>query len=377
LVSKRGVSAHAHRVDDTTLIVVGESLTRADCGRLRSLVRDATSAGQAIDIDVSGVRILDAYSISLLAQMHAKAAAKCCVLRVVGASGRIIEQLQRRGVATLLGVTEQPGPSPLRPELPCCGALVRLAWPLGDPIAAMLAEAATLPRGDPHRERLRQSAIEHGLPAAARLARRYSGRGESHDDLSQVAAMGLIKAIDGYDPSNTGGFWAYATPTIAGELRRHFRDKTWGVRVPRRVQDAWLQIRADADILTQRLGRSLTTRDLAAELAMDERIIIEARLAARSYSPASLSAPVLDGSVLADYVAVSDEGFEAVDNRATVRDAMRMLPRRSRRILRLRFRHEMTQTQIAETVGLSQMHVSRIIADALSVLRSVLADDGR
>ena len=372
MVSKRGVSAHAHRVDDTTLIVVGDSLTRADCGRLRSLVRDAiTSGDRTIVVDLSNVRILDAYSVSLLARWRDKAAGNRQVLRVAGALPPIRAQLDRQDVTTY------EGRSPERPALACCGASPRMASSGDDPIGGLLSEAAVLPRGDPHRERLRHEAIEQGLPAARRLARRYSGRGEPHEDLSQVAAMGLIKAIDGYDPRNTGGFWAYATPTIAGELRRHFRDKSWGVRVPRRVQDAWLQIRSDADLLTQRLGRSLTTRDLVRELAMDEQIIIEARLAARSYSPASLSAPMLDGSVLADYVAVSDDGFEAVDNRATVRDAMRLLPYRSRRILRLRFRHEMTQTQIAETVGLSQMHVSRIIADALAMLRSVLADDGR
>jgi len=377
LVSTRGVSAHAHRVDETTLIVVGESLTRADCGRLRSLVRDGIAGGQAIHIDLSGVRTLDAYSAMVLAQLQGKAAATGRNLRVVGATGPTLVQLDQLQIAQTLQAHDQSGPSPLRPELPCCGAVMRIARSTDDSIEAMLAEAAALPRGDPHRERLRQCAIEQGLPAATRLARRYSGRGEPSEDLSQVAAMGLIKAIDGYDPRSTGGFWAYATPTIAGELRRHFRDKSWGVRVPRRIQDAWLQIRADADLLTQRLGRSLTTRDLAQALAMDERVIIEARLAARSYTPASLSAPVLDGSVLADYVAVSDAGFEDVDNRATVRNAMRMLPRRSRRILRLRFRNEMTQMQIAQTVGLSQMHVSRIIADALAVLRSVLADDGR
>ncbi len=372
-MSKRGgVCAHAHRVGDTSLIVAGDSLTRADCGRLRALVRDAiASGGRTIVVDLSGVRVLDAYSASLLAQLRAKVSARDQAMHVVGAAGPIQDQLDRHAVP------RYRGDPPARPALPCCGIAFHRARAADDPIGAMLADIAVLPRGDPHRERLRAAAIEAGLPAATRLALRYSGRGEPNEDLAQVAAMGLIKAIDGYDPRNTGGFWAYATPTIAGELRRHFRDKSWGVRVPRRIQDAWLQIRTDADLLTQRLGRSLTTRDLANALAMDERTVIEARLAARSYAPASLSAPVLDGGVLADYVACNDDGFEAVDNRASVREAMRLLPRRSRRILRLRFRNEMTQTQIAETVGLSQMHVSRIISDALAVLRTVLADDRR
>src|SRR5262249_23165311 len=120
-----GVTAHAHRVDDTTLIVVGESLTRADCGRLRSLVRDGIAGGQAIDIDLSGVRVLDAYGATVLAQLHEKASAKSCELRVVGATGPVLNQLQRQRVAQTLGAGDHEGPSPLRPELSCCGALVR------------------------------------------------------------------------------------------------------------------------------------------------------------------------------------------------------------------------------------------------------------
>src|SRR5262249_7382496 len=177
----------------------------------------------------------------------------------------------------------------------------------------LLSDAAALPPGDPHRERLRCAAIEAGLPAATRLAARYAGRGEPRDDLTQVAAMGLIKAIDGYDPRKPGGFWGYASPTIMGELRRHFRDKGWGVRVPRRLQDVWLQVRTDADILTQRLGRSVTTKDLADELDLDESVIVEARLAARSYMPSSLSAASMDGLALADFVAVHEDGFDIVE----------------------------------------------------------------
>ncbi len=214
-----------------------------------------------------------------------------------------------------------------------------------------------------------------GIDPARRIAKRFSGRGEPVDDLAQVAVMGLIHAVDRYDPREPAGFWPYAAPTILGELRKHFRDKGWSIRVPRRLQDVWLQIRGEADGLTQRLGRPVTAGDLAEILDMDESLIVEARLASRSYAPMSLYAPVLDSSVLADHIAVHEEGYEHVDIEQTVRQAMRALPKRVRHIVGLRFRHEMTQAQIAAAVGLSQMHVSRILADAMATLRELMSRD--
>jgi RNA polymerase sigma-B factor len=247
--------------------------------------------------------------------------------------------------------------------------------PSGDPIAELLREAYALPRTDPRRERLRHQAIELGMLTARRLAKRFSGRGEPADDLAQVAMMGLIHAVDRYDPREPAGFWPYAAPTIVGELRKHFRDKGWSIRVPRRLQGVWLQIRGEADGLTQRLGRPVTASDLAATLDLDESLIVEARLASRAYAPMSLYAPVLDSSVLADHVAVHEEGYEHVDNEQTVRRALRALPKRVRHIVGLRFRHEMTQAQIAAAVGLSQMHVSRILAEAVATLRDLMSPD--
>ena len=248
---------------------------------------------------------------------------------------------------------------------------------LGDPIADLLRQAYGLPDSDPRRARLRERAIEMGLPVAHRLARRFSGRGEPTEDLSQVAAIGLIKAVDRFRPDEAlGGFWPFAFPTIAGELRRHFRDKTWGIRVPRRLQDAWLQIRGEADGLTQRLGRPVTSRDLADELRLDESLVVEARIASRSYTPTLLSAPVFETGEVADFIAVTEAGYEAVDNSLTIRAAMVALPDRMRQIVRLRFRNEMTQAQIAAAVGLSQMHVSRLLASALAQLREAIVDDG-
>jgi RNA polymerase sigma-B factor len=247
--------------------------------------------------------------------------------------------------------------------------------PADDPIADLLREAYALPRTDPRREHLRHKAIEMGMLTARRLSKRFSGRGEPADDLAQVAMMGLIHAVDRYDPAESAGFWPYAAPTIVGELRKHFRDKGWSIRVPRRLQDVWLQIRGEADGLTQRLGRPVTEADLAETLNMDESLIVEARLASRSYAPMSLYAPVLDTSVLADHIAVHEEGYEHVDNEQTVRRAMLALPKRVRHIVGLRFRHEMTQAQIAAAVGLSQMHVSRILAEAVATLRDLMTPD--
>jgi RNA polymerase sigma-B factor len=246
-----------------------------------------------------------------------------------------------------------------------------------DPIAEILREASHLPPADPRREQLRSDAISSGVPFARRLARRFVGRGEPTEDLEQVAAMGLIHAVDRYDPGEPGGFWAYAVPTIIGELRRHFRDKGWSIHMPRRLQDLWLQIRDEADGLMQILGRPVTAGDLATLLDLDESLIVEARLASRSYAPMSLSAPVLDDSVLADHIAEHETGYERVDNELTVRRILQTLPERVRCIVALRFRYNLTQAEIARVVGLSQMHVSRILADAMVTLRHVMShDDG-
>jgi RNA polymerase sigma-B factor len=246
-----------------------------------------------------------------------------------------------------------------------------------DPIAEILREASRMATVDPRREQLRHDAISAGVPFARRLSRRFVGRGEPTEDLEQVAVMGLIHAVDRYDPTEPGGFWAYAAPTIVGELRRHFRDKGWSIHMPRRLQELWLQIRGEADGLMQILGRPVTAGDLATLLDLDESLIVEARLASRSYAPMSLSAPVLDDSVLADHIAVHEDGYEQVDNELTVSRAMQTLPKRVRRIVALRFRYDLTQAEIANVVGLSQMHVSRILADAMVTLRDVMSrDDG-
>jgi RNA polymerase sigma-B factor len=244
-----------------------------------------------------------------------------------------------------------------------------------DPITQLLGEMHARPIGDPDRTELRRQAIELGLPAVRRIAHRFAGRGEPTEDLIQVGAVGLINAVDRFDPTAAGGFWPYATATITGELRRHFRDKSWTIRVPRRLQETWLEIRSEADGLVQRLGRHVDADDLAQALDLDRSLVVEARIASRSHTPRLLSAPVSDGAVLGDLLAVTDDGYEHVDNRLTIHRALLSLPIRMRHVVRMRFRNEMSQAEIAAAIGMSQMHVSRILAEALSRLRDIISAD--
>ena len=227
------------------------------------------------------------------------------------------------------------------------------------------------------RPALRDRIVQLCLPYAQQLARRFFGLGESLADLGQVAAVGLLKAIDGYDPSYPGGFHAYAKPTIAGELKRHFRDRCWAVQVPRRHQELRLQISKGRDVLTQKLGRSPTISDVATYLEVNEEQVIEAMIAANGYRPTSLHAPAPnDNEVeLVDRLGEDEPGYNAVDLRESVGPAVARLPQREQRIIQLRFSANLSQSQIAAEMGISQMHVSRLLARSLRQLRRSLVDE--
>lgn len=365
------VIAHAHLAADRGLVVVGGTVNLDTCIAISPLVHDAIDHGATIvDLDIRDVSAIDAQAVRAVRRLRDETEARGSRLRLIGADLKARRLLGAEDASDLLRDDADPAAEVPRPDLSCCTVTT-----VADPIADLLREAYALPPDDPRREQLRRDAIELGIQPARRLAKRFSGRGEPAEDLAQVAAMGLIHAVDRYDPSEPAGFWPYAAPTIVGELRKHFRDKGWSIRVPRRLQDVWLQIRGEADGLTQRLGRPVTGADLAEMLDLDESLIEEARLASRSYAPMSLWAPVLDSSVLADHIAVHEEGYDHVDNEQTVRQALRALPKRARHIVGLRFRHEMSQAQIAAAVGLSQMHVSRILADAVATLRDLMTLD--
>ena len=242
----------------------------------------------------------------------------------------------------------------------------------------MLAELATLEAGSAEFVRLRAQIIEDLLPLATHLAARFRNRGEPFDDLVQVANLALIKAVDGFDPERGVSFSSYAVPFIAGELKRHFRDKTWHVRVPRRLQELSLQINRATDELTQRLGRSPTVADLAKHLEIGEEETIEALEAAGAYHSLSLDAPAggEDGaSTLVDLIGTEDSDLAEVDARVALPPLLATLPAREQKILAMRFYGNLTQSQIAAEMGISQMHVSRLITKALASLRHQLLDD--
>jgi RNA polymerase sigma-B factor len=231
------------------------------------------------------------------------------------------------------------------------------------------------PAGDPRRAAARSAAILAYLPVADRIARRYAQRGERLDDLTQVARIGLIKAVDGFDP-DLGPFLGYAVPTISGELKRYFRDACWDVRVPRRLQELRLAAAAAAERLAQRTGREPGTGELAAELGVAVRELAAALAAASAYAPVSLNAPGGgDGIELAELLGGPDERVEQVPDRVSLRPALRRLPERERRVLALRFVEQRTQAEIGAAIGLSQMHVSRLIARTLVGLRDWIDGD--
>jgi RNA polymerase sigma-B factor len=238
------------------------------------------------------------------------------------------------------------------------------------------AMAAT-PVGHPSRRLLRNRAIEAWLPLARRLAKRYAGRGEPTDDLVQTATIGLIKAIDRFDPGFGVDFAAFAIPTITGEIRRHFRDRTWTIRVPRRLQELRMAISGANNTLTHSLGRSPTVADIAAHLQITEEEVLEGLEGARAYSATSLSTPAgPDGNVeLSETLGGEDHEYDLVENRLALGPAMACLTERERTIVTLRFYGNLTQTQIADKIGISQMHVSRLIAAALLKLRGKLSSD--
>lgn len=235
-----------------------------------------------------------------------------------------------------------------------------------------LARLATMSPGDPARNRLREQIICQCAPAARREAIRYRHTGESMDDLVQVATVGLIHAVDRFDPSRSVPFRHFAMPTITGELKRHFRDKGWSVRVSRRIQELHQEVCRAEPQLAQRLGRTPTVADLAEHLNLREDEVLAGRRGGAAYSVRSLNWRVHgddDLVELGDLLGEEDRQLEAVADRESLRQALRELPERLQTLLVLRFVENLTQTQIAQRIGVSQMHVSRLINRALSMLR--------
>jgi RNA polymerase sigma-B factor len=241
----------------------------------------------------------------------------------------------------------------------------------------LIAAMAACPVSDPSRRRLRDRAIEAWLPMAWRLARRYAGRGESLEDLVQVATVGLIKAVDRYEVERGEGFLGYAIPTILGEIRRHFRDRGWAIRVPRRLQEMRMAINEANTALTHTLGRSPTVAEVANHLQVSEEDVLEGLEGAAAYRATSLSTPIgAQGSAeLGDMLGADEHGYALTELHLALEPALARLSERERRIVAMRFYGNQTQTQIAEQIGVSQMQVSRLLTAALGKLRTHLGPD--
>jgi RNA polymerase sigma-B factor len=222
-------------------------------------------------------------------------------------------------------------------------------------------------------ERARERLVRHYLPFAEALARRYRTAREPHEDLEQVASMGLIKAVDRFEPGRGVPFKGFAAPTILGELKRHFRDRVWTVRVPRSIQEGIADVEAATADLAAELQRMPSVREIAARVGREETDVLEILEANQKRRPSSIDRTLRsddeDSAPVAELIGDEDEGFEMVEGRLTIEQELPHLDERERRVLALRFADDMTQSQIAAEIGCSQMQVSRIIRKALDKLR--------
>jgi RNA polymerase sigma-B factor len=253
-------------------------------------------------------------------------------------------------------VSETGGPWEVRPE-------------------ELLSQLRDLADDDPRAEVLRERVVVLYQPLINKIARRYGGRGEPLEDLKQTAMVGLVKAVRGYDPGRGKPFISYLLPTVTGEIKRHFRDHTWAVRVPRRHQENRVKLRRVTSEFQQEHARTPTMAELAREMGMPEAEVSELTQVSESYRSLSLDAPDAsdgqgqEGARLEDHLGSEDAALERVVERESLKPALARLPEREREILRLRFFGDHTQSEIADRLGYSQMHVSRLLAGVLEQLR--------
>ena len=246
-------------------------------------------------------------------------------------------------------------------------------------LTPVLAEYSGLAEDDPRRERMRDRLVTGFLPIAQHIARRFAHRGEPLDDLVQVATVGLINAVDRYSPEKGSDFFSFAVPTISGEVRRHFRDQGWSMRVPRRLKDMHVSINSAVSELSQQLGRAPRPTEIAERLDLPVSEVLEGLEAADAYRSSSLDEMLSseDGSAtVGELVGEADAELDRVDYREALRPLLAELAPRERTIVMLRFFGNLTQTQIANEVGISQMHVSRLLAQTLGRLRGRLDPEG-
>jgi RNA polymerase sigma-B factor len=244
-------------------------------------------------------------------------------------------------------------------------------------LAPLFEKLAALSEGDPERIRLRDRLVTGHLPLAEHIAQRFSGRGVAKEDLIQVARVGLINAVDRFDPARGTDFLSFAVPTVMGEVRRYFRDTGWTVRVPRRLKELHLSISNASTTLSQRLGRAPAPSEIAQHLGLSENEVYEGLEAGNAYNSMSLDEVLsadTESRSLGDTLGEEDSALEGVENHEALQPLVQQLPERERKILALRFVQNLTQTQIAERIGISQMHVSRLLARTLAQLREGLTE---
>ncbi|WP_330231768.1 RNA polymerase sigma factor SigF [Nocardia sp. NBC_00508] len=242
-----------------------------------------------------------------------------------------------------------------------------------DNIEPWFEKLAAVAETDPHHAELREEIVRRCLPLAEHIARKFAGRGESFDDLLQIARVGLVLAVDRFDITRGSPFLGFAVPTIMGEVRRHFRDNTWSLRVPRRLKEIQLRIGPATETVSHRLGRMPTAREIAAELEVELGEVTQALIAGNAYQTNSLDSASRDddgaAQPLADTLGTEEPCYSLLEQSMAVRPLIAQLPPRDRQVLILRFFESRTQAQIAERLGVSQMQVSRILARILGELR--------
>jgi RNA polymerase sigma-B factor len=234
---------------------------------------------------------------------------------------------------------------------------------------------ATLDPGSAERRTLRDELVRSHLPLVVHFARRYAGRREPLEDLLQAGAVGLVNAVDRFDPGRGVAFSTFAAPTILGEIRRHFRDRTWAVHVHRSLQDRANDVDAAVQRTRQQLGRSPTVAELAGHLDLTEEQVLEALTCGAAYRATSLQTPIADGLTLGDRLGGEDPGYAELEDHEALGAALARLSPRAQRIVQLRFFGDLSQAKIADRLGISQMHVSRLLAAALAQLRAELAPE--
>jgi RNA polymerase sigma-B factor len=244
-------------------------------------------------------------------------------------------------------------------------------------LTAAAAQGGTPPQDAGRRAALLDEVVILNVGVADAVAMRYAARGVASDDLVQVARLALVRAVHGFDPGRDCDFLAYAVPSITGAVKRHFRDVAWTVRPPRRVQEAQLQLNTTRPVLPQRLGREPTVSEIASHLGLDEETVIEALAADSCFTPDSLDRPVDDGEgglELSGCIGSADPGFALCEQRTVLGPLLKALPDRDRKVLELRFVEGLTQREVGQRIGVTQMQVSRILARILGQMR--VAFDG-